>query len=181
MTIMQPNLPRIMHAVAGRVRMRLTGQGVEGQKAVAAGLRWSPGVREVQANALTGNLLVLFDPAATDEQAILMRVCALARAPLHAESHASTSLAILRPTQERPTGCRDNGHSVRMASARPPASLSSPASLARALPAAIPIGDLLIKGASFLLGLLLADSPLGLVLSGLELCGLLACLATRPR
>ena len=69
--------PRLLHAVPGRVRLRLPGRSSQGLRIVEAQLRQTLGVRKAQANSLTGNVLVHFDPMATDEHAILGSIRAL--------------------------------------------------------------------------------------------------------
>jgi len=81
--------PRLVHAVAGRVRLHLPGWSGEGQQTVERRLRGIPGVRSVAATALTGNILVRFDPALTDGAALL-RVAA-----------ASVAVALAEPQPEQ--------------------------------------------------------------------------------
>ena len=61
---------RLVHAVPGRVRLHLPGRSGQGLRHAEAQLRQVPGVRSAQANPLTGNVLVHFDPIATDEHAV---------------------------------------------------------------------------------------------------------------
>ncbi len=69
--------PRLVHAMPGRVRLHLPGRSSQGLRGVEAQLRQTLGVRSAEANSLTGNVLVHFDPMATDEHAILGSACAL--------------------------------------------------------------------------------------------------------
>ncbi|MBA2364529.1 MAG: HAD family hydrolase, partial [Chloroflexia bacterium] len=62
---------RLVHAVPGRVRLHLPGRSGHGLRHAEVHLRQVPGVQSVQGNSLTGNVLVHFDPIATDEHAIL--------------------------------------------------------------------------------------------------------------
>lgn len=64
--------PRLIHALPGRVRVHLSGWTPREHQGLSLRLRQAPGVRDVRANALTGNTLVLFDPGATDAHAIVM-------------------------------------------------------------------------------------------------------------
>ncbi|CAA9418582.1 MAG: hypothetical protein AVDCRST_MAG03-2379 [uncultured Rubrobacteraceae bacterium] len=64
----------LVHATPGRVRVRLPGWSGRGQRGLEARLRRIRGVLGAQANPLTGNVLIRFDPAATDEGAILASV-----------------------------------------------------------------------------------------------------------
>ena len=71
--------PRLVHAVPGRVRVHVPDLVDYDPRTVAARLRQVAGVRGVDANPLTDNILVRFDPHATDSQAILGAVRALER------------------------------------------------------------------------------------------------------
>ncbi len=62
---------RLVHAVPGRVRLHLPGRSSQGLRGVEAQLRQTPGVRSAQANPLTSNVLVHFDPMASNAHAIL--------------------------------------------------------------------------------------------------------------
>ncbi len=64
--------PWLIHEIPGRVRVHLSGWTPREQYGLSLRLRQAPGVRDVRANTLTGNTLVLFDPNATDAQAIVM-------------------------------------------------------------------------------------------------------------
>ncbi len=72
--------PRLVHALPGRARLHLPGWSGSGQRAIEARLRQVQGVRSAQGNPLTGNVLVRYDPAATDEAAILAAARTLASA-----------------------------------------------------------------------------------------------------
>ena len=62
---------RLVHVVPGRVRLHLPGRSSQGLRHAEVQLRQVPGVQRVQGNLLTGNVLVHFNPIATDEHAIL--------------------------------------------------------------------------------------------------------------
>ena len=68
---------RVLHTVPGRVRVHVPGWSGQGKRSLETRLRQVQGVRSVQANALTGNILVQFYPAATNEQTILAMVNSL--------------------------------------------------------------------------------------------------------
>ena len=70
--------PRLLHALPGRVRVQVPGWSGRGQRDLEARLRRTPGVRGAEANPLTGNVLIRFDPAATDARALLAAVRPLA-------------------------------------------------------------------------------------------------------
>ncbi|CAA9448562.1 MAG: hypothetical protein AVDCRST_MAG02-657 [uncultured Rubrobacteraceae bacterium] len=61
----------LVHATPGRVRVRLPGWSGRGQRGLEARLRRIRGVLGARANPLTGNVLIRFDPAATDEGSVL--------------------------------------------------------------------------------------------------------------
>src|SRR4051812_12187891 len=62
--------PRIVHAIPGRVRVRLPGWDGRGQRGLEARLRGLHGVLSARANPLTCNILVRFDPTEIDEEGI---------------------------------------------------------------------------------------------------------------
>jgi copper chaperone CopZ len=70
--------PRVLSETPGRVRVHLPGWQGEPPNRIEARLRRMPGVKKIQANPLTGNVLVHFDPRATGTEAIL---AALPRRP----------------------------------------------------------------------------------------------------
>ncbi len=61
----------LVHATVGRVRVRLPGWSGRGQRGLEARLRRVWGVLGARANPLTGNVLIRFDPTATDEGVVL--------------------------------------------------------------------------------------------------------------
>ncbi len=63
--------PHVIHTLPGRVRVHLPGWSGQGKRSIEAQLREVPGVWSVQANPLTGNILIQFDPSITQEQTIL--------------------------------------------------------------------------------------------------------------
>jgi magnesium-transporting ATPase (P-type) len=64
-------LPRVVHTSSGRLRVQLPGWSGRGERALEAQIgRWR-GVLSVAASALTGNVLILFDPVLTDTRALL--------------------------------------------------------------------------------------------------------------
>jgi cation-transporting ATPase I len=63
--------PRVLHTLPGRIRVHLPEWSGQGRRAIEATLRQIQGVQGVQANALTGNILIYFDPLLTDEQSVL--------------------------------------------------------------------------------------------------------------
>src|SRR5258706_1696350 len=71
--------PSVLHTVPGRVRIHLPEWSGKGKRSLEANLRQVEGVRGVQASAVTGNILIQFDPAITSEQNLLTTVDTLAR------------------------------------------------------------------------------------------------------
>jgi copper chaperone CopZ len=63
--------PRVLSLIPGRIRVHLPGwTGCDGER-IENCLRRVNGVASVQANALTGNVLVYFDPLTTEESKLL--------------------------------------------------------------------------------------------------------------
>lgn len=69
---------RIVSAICGRLRAHLTCWGGKGAASIQAHIRSVDGVRSVHANPLTGNVLVQYDPARIDQEAVLAALNALA-------------------------------------------------------------------------------------------------------
>ena len=155
-----------MHALPGRIRVHLAGWPPAGQSAVEARLRQVPGVHSIQANPLTDNVLINFDPTATDEQALLAVIRTLK------PDSISRCDDFLRISSAVP---HNQGRSRPAPDARPRL-VGNPDA---AGPASIPqngwrrllsleIVDLILKAAGVAVSLILADSPLDLILSGAE-------------
>src|SRR5260370_42508074 len=64
----------VLHAVAGRVRVHMPGWSGQGKRQIEMQLHQVQAARRIQANPVTGNILILFDPATISEQAILHSV-----------------------------------------------------------------------------------------------------------
>src|SRR3954447_18161044 len=62
---------RIVHRLPGRVRVHLPGWEGEGQRVLEARLRRMRGVHYVRCSTLTRNVLVHFDPYATNDEFVL--------------------------------------------------------------------------------------------------------------
>jgi cation-transporting P-type ATPase I len=69
--------PTLVHALPGRVRVHLPGWSGEGQRALETGLRKLPGVESAQANGLTSNVLIRFDPSKVETGTLFARLRAL--------------------------------------------------------------------------------------------------------
>jgi calcium-translocating P-type ATPase len=76
--------PRLVHALPGRMRAHVPAWTGRGQRAIEARLRQAPGVRSVQANPLTSNVLIGFDATVTDAQTLLGVVRTLEADPVGA-------------------------------------------------------------------------------------------------
>ena len=62
---------RLIHAVSGRIRVHLPWWSGHGQRPLEAQIRKLPGVQRVQANPLTGNMVLVYDPVITNQQTLL--------------------------------------------------------------------------------------------------------------
>jgi uncharacterized protein len=62
--------PRVVHSLRGRVRIHVP-HCLDEDGEFAAWVGWLAGVISASANALTGNILILYDPRQTTEQALL--------------------------------------------------------------------------------------------------------------
>ena len=98
--------PHLVHAVPGRARVCLPDWSGPGQRSIEAQFRRVAGVRSAQGNPLTGNVLVRYDPAVTNEASILAAARTLAPEvaaeespsftappPAHVERHGETRRA----------------------------------------------------------------------------------------
>jgi cation-transporting ATPase I len=63
--------PYVLSRLAGRIRVSLPGWSGREQQELEARVRQLPGVARAQANGLTGNVLIYFDPAVTSAQTVL--------------------------------------------------------------------------------------------------------------
>jgi hypothetical protein len=158
--------PRLVHSLPGRMRMHLAGWPRAGQCAVEARLCQVPGVHSVQANPLTGNVLIHYDPTATNEQTLLAVVQTL------------KPVSISRRSEILPSSPGGPHHQRRSRSA-PGAKLHLAGDPHVAGRASIPqngwlrllsleIVDLILRGVGVAVCLIRAESPLGLILIGTE-------------
>ncbi len=63
--------PQVLSLIPGRLRLHLPGWSGEEREPIEARLRQIQGVQRVEANPLTGNVLILFDPQAITADALL--------------------------------------------------------------------------------------------------------------
>src|SRR5579871_76467 len=66
--------PCVLRATPGRLRVHLPNLAHLDPPTIDTQLRKRAGVRRVEANALTGNILVYFDPRATTDQQVLTAI-----------------------------------------------------------------------------------------------------------
>jgi len=92
----------LIHALPGRARLHAPGWSERTQRLLTPRLLQLRGVRRVQGNPLTGNVLVLFDPVATDAEIILARL----RALLDGTAAASSNIHERSVPQEGGVGLR---------------------------------------------------------------------------
>jgi cation-transporting ATPase I len=62
---------RVLHTVPGRMRVHLPGWAEQDKRTIETRFRQVHGIYSVQANALTGNILIHFDSTVTNKQALL--------------------------------------------------------------------------------------------------------------
>ncbi|GLV60778.1 hypothetical protein KDH_75970 [Dictyobacter sp. S3.2.2.5] len=67
----------VLHTITGRVRVHVPGWSGQGRRHVEMQLQQLPGVERVQANPVTGNILLLFDPTVQSEPSLLQAIQAL--------------------------------------------------------------------------------------------------------
>ena len=71
MSAASANEPRILHALPGRLRAHLPAWPAVGRPEVERRVRGVRGVLRVEANPLTGNVLIHFDPNRTNAPTLL--------------------------------------------------------------------------------------------------------------
>jgi hypothetical protein len=163
--------PRLVHALPGRMRVHLPGWPPAGQCAVDARLRQVPGVHSVQANPLTSNVLIHFNPTATDEQTLLAVIRTLKLASI---SFCRDFLPISPAVPHRQRRSRSTpGARPRLVGDPHVAGRVSVPQNGWPRRLSLELVDLILKGVGVAVSLILADSPLGLILSGAEAVRLL--------
>ena len=152
--------PRLLHALPGRMRVHLAGWLREGPCAVEARLRQVPGVLSVQTNPLTGNVLIHFDPTATDKQTLLTVVGTL---KLDSMSCRGDFLPISPAVPHRQRRSRSApGARLHLAGDPDVAGRASILRNERPRRLSLEMVDLILKRARVVLNLILADGPLAL-------------------
>jgi cation-transporting P-type ATPase I len=74
-------LPRVIHALPGRVRLHAPAWRHSAPGLIEERLAGEAGVEEVRASSLTGNVLLRYDPEATDAERLCQAAAALVSAP----------------------------------------------------------------------------------------------------
>lgn len=157
---------RLLHALPGRMRVHLARWPREGQCVVETRLYQVPGIYSVQVNPLTGNILIHFDPTATDEQTILAAV----RTLQPDSSSLCGEILTISPEvlhRRRPSTSAP-GARLRLAGQPHVAGPTSILQNEGPRLSILDILDLILKAACVVLNLFLADGPLALVLGGME-------------
>jgi hypothetical protein len=158
--------PRLVHSLPGRMRMHLAGWSQAGQCAVEARLRQMPGVHSVRANPLTGNVLIHFDPTATDEQTLLAAAQTLKPVSI---SRRGEILPSSPGVPHHQTHSRSAPSSkLRLAGDPHVAGRASILRNGRSRRLSLEIATLILKAAGVAVSLIRADSLLGLILTGAE-------------
>ncbi len=145
--------PSVLHALPRRMRLHLPGWSGAGQSMLETHLCQIPGVQRVQANSLTGNVLIHFDTNVTDQQPILEKFQMLLA--------ENSELTI------------DDQHAVR------PVSIPS-LSDRSGRPLEKKARHLLLLALGFVGELALEESPLGLIVNGVEVVCFILDLIGQP-
>ena len=157
--------PRLVHSLPGRMRVHLAGWPREAHWAVEARLRQVRGVHSVQANPLTGNVLIHFDPTATDEQTLLAVVQTLKPVSISRGEILPSSPGV--PQHQRCSRPAP-GATLRLADDPHPAGRASIPQNGWLRLLRLEIVDLILRGVGVTVCLIRAESPLGLILIGTE-------------
>jgi cation-transporting ATPase I len=88
--------PRLLHAVTGRVRVHVPGWSGQGKRLLETQVYRLQGIQRVQANPITGNVLVTFDPAILSRQVVLRAFQALDLASLNDQPVQATLPPVAR-------------------------------------------------------------------------------------
>src|SRR5436190_24374691 len=93
----------VLHALRGRIRAHLPAWSGRGRRQLETRLRRVEGVRQVEANSLTRNVLICFDHRVVDQPALLEALHAGQR---EAEGVATDEPAPPPVLQDKPEGTR---------------------------------------------------------------------------
>ncbi len=97
MVVVHP--PRVLHTLPGRVRLCLSGWTDADRSAAMTCLRTLQGVRRVEAHALTGNMLIVYDTRVTTEGAIVAALWLLSSGGCAARPLPATTCDLRRRRQ----------------------------------------------------------------------------------
>jgi len=103
MSVTATERPQVLHALPGRIRVHLSGWSGQGTRSLEMHIRQIQGVRHVQATPVTGNVLISFDPAKTNEATLLQDLQKLDLATIQTQPHLSPP----------PAAAEKHGHTVR--------------------------------------------------------------------
>jgi cation-transporting P-type ATPase I len=101
MSIAVPERPCAIHTLVDRVRIHIPGWSGQERRKIETVLRETEGIRSIQTNALTGNILIYFDPAVTNEQTILSVVQTLTFDPTATPEEELVPPPVMRESQGR--------------------------------------------------------------------------------
>jgi hypothetical protein len=151
------------------MRVHLAGWPREAHCVVEARLRQVRGVHSVQANALTGNVLIHFDRTATDEQTLLAVVQTLKPVSISRGEILPRSPDVPQHQRcSRPAA----GSNLRLAGDAHVAGHTPIPQNGWPRLLSLEIVNLILKGVGVAVSLIRADSPLGLILIGAEVVSL---------
>jgi cation-transporting ATPase I len=88
--------PQVLHALPGRLRVHLSGWSGQGKQPVEMRIHQIQGVEQVQATPVTGNVLIAFDPARTNEHTLLERLRGLDLSSIQHPANASPPHAVTK-------------------------------------------------------------------------------------
>ena len=94
MSITATENPQVLHTLPGRIRVHLSGWSEQGASALEMHIRQIQGVRLVQATPATGNVLISFDPAKTNEATLLQDLQHLDLVTIQTQPHTSPPPAV---------------------------------------------------------------------------------------
>jgi hypothetical protein len=165
MTAVARAQPCVIHALPGRVRVHIACWAGADKSAVEVRLRRMAGVLKAQANPLTGNVLVFFDTAVTDQRNIMAMIRALV--PANAGAHARPAVPSPAPyPRERPRLPAPARWPLVLVHYEPPRVPTSWVPWRRLLDLQVLLW--IVKGAGILFSLMLVESPLGLIACGMD-------------
>ncbi|HEX8034726.1 MAG TPA: hypothetical protein VF510_12805, partial [Ktedonobacterales bacterium] len=134
-TTLTNNEPHIIHAIPGRVRIHIPGWSKEQQPSIESRLLLIPGVSSVQANPLTGNVLIQFESALPTES--ILRAVTVSIPAQRAAMREHDTIAQSQPGNDFPLPVSHAPASRR--EPQPPITHRTPVR-----PARTPVGDIVL-------------------------------------